>query len=198
MADATISDVVRRTTTAKLPDGRDVRISALGLKEYAELERRALDIYTTNQTSALKKQRDMMSEEAFYAEARRIRELQPADLPDRNLSMPRRHSVTGDYLKDENGKLLFQNVSVPYSAWWMAETPEGWLYASYLAIRREQPDMTLDQVDTIFCNAQSELQELANKIGDLTEPRLGKDSSPKEAEPTATETSKAAPQTGRD
>jgi hypothetical protein len=70
---------------------------------------------------------------------------------------------------------------------WMGSTMYGRLYSVWLSLRRaeSQRTITLNDVDQMFVESPQDLRDVADKIGDISQPRVGLGNEEKPAEEPA-------------
>jgi len=60
----------------------------------------------------------------------------------------------------------------------MSETPEGRLFMTWLSMRRGDPELKLEDAEQLFNDAMNELETVADQVGEISTPQLGKSSAP--------------------
>ena len=181
-------NTVQRRKLYPLPNGKQVEIRALGLRDYiqareealAQYKRERLKTYTANADLLDAKDRKQLLSDAFE----RVEILTLEDLPNKKMKMPVR-SKSGKIKRDADGEIETKIQAVEYTAWWMSDTPEGRLFMTWLSIHKSDETFTLADADEIFQNAQEELENIADDVGELSGPQLG--NSPSSPEDPATE-----------
>jgi hypothetical protein len=174
-------NTVQRRKLYPLPNGKQVEIRALGLRDYiqareeclAQYKRERLKTYTANVDLLDPEDRKRLLGEAFE----RVELITLEDLPARKMALPTR-SKAGKIRRDADGEMVTKITAVEYTAWWMSETPEGRLFMTWLSIHKSDPDFTLEDADEIFRDAQEELEKIADDVGDLSGPQLGNSPGP--------------------
>ena len=189
--------VVRRRKLYKLPNGEQVEIRSLGLNDYvmareeslAQHKRQRLATWTKNAdllTDVSPADRTAMLRDAFE----RAELLSIEDLPDKQMKLPVRLK-NGRFARDAAGELITKLQDVEYTAWWMAETPEGQLFMTWLSIRRSKPEFTIEDADDIFRDHLQELERIADEVGEISGPNLGNSPEPGAEPPAETMTETA-------
>ena len=156
--------------------GRRIEINSLTVgdfinakeESFRQFKREFIRTYTENADLMPEDVRKQEIQEAF----RKASLLTAHDLPQQTMSFPVQN---GDgYKRDEEGNLVTQSVRVDYPNWWMSETLEGKMFMAWLSMRKSpsQRDISLDDVYEMFSPALSDLEEVANTAGELSQGRL--------------------------
>lgn len=187
--DTGLKSVTQGRQTFELPGGRKVLLSPLVLRDVSTVEQECLrrwkKIYMQSVTESLE----------FLPESMRDKKL--ADCWDKMLGMtnadlPKQKAKVfvplpnGKFKRDAAGALVQEEQLLPYEQWWVVATNEGRLFSTWLSIRKEQPDITLEFLEQIMVGKEEDLAELADMVGELTKPSLGNESSLEPEAKTAT------------
>lgn len=183
---------VRRRKTKTLPSGRTIELAQLTFRDFAQIREEACErfksglirTYTRNMALVPEEQRSTIIDRAFE----RAEKITPDDIPKKRAWLPKRdgegrpvrhrgekfyHSQAKVWVAD--GDPIPEEQDMDYANWWMSYSPDGQVYAAWLSARKcpGQETMTLDDIDQMFMDAAEALDEVANTIGELSEPRLG-------------------------
>jgi len=169
--------VVNRRHVMQVGDKR-VEIEALTLQDWVQAEEEALNAYRRSMISTWTKNADLLPEE--IREAKTLEAFDKAqgisleDLPDQQMEMPTVDPRTGKPIKGRRGRPVTGMQPVPYTAWWMSKTVAGMRYSVYLSRKRADPTFRIEDADEWFQQMKEDhLEELANKVGELSEPQVG-------------------------
>lgn len=194
-----LSAVVRRRKTFPLPNGKELEISQLTLRDVAALREQACSDYKRNLIETYTRNSDLLPEDqrqSAIADAfKRAEAITADDLPAKKAWIPK---VTADgtpcqhtgeryfhiHAKvwiDHGGPIL-EEKDVDYATWWSSFTNIGRLHTLWLSVRHcpGQQEMTKDELLALIAD-DSVLDSAASEIGDLSEPRLGKKGEPPKA-----------------
>lgn len=180
-----------------LKSGKRIELGRLGLQDFVQCKEQALHEYkreliktwTLNADLLPEEMRDSAIKEAFQ----RAQEIHSRDLPKMTAQMP--VVENGRFKRDEDGQVVTTEAEIPYEGWWTSQTPEGMLYATWLSMRRceGQRQVTLDDADEIFRDAQEDLQEAAGVVGELSDSALTAEMEGNSPTPEPTQVGNTAP-----
>jgi hypothetical protein len=184
--------VVRRRRTQTLPNGKVIELETLGFKDFAqvreeacaEYKRNLIHTYTSNLDLVPASDRDGVIMKAFE----KAEKINPDDLPLKTAWLPKTnadgriikhsgetfyHAQAKQWIRD--GEPLLEEQELEYAAWWMSYSVPGKIYATWLSMRKcpGQETLTRDDVDAMFVDQGESLEETANAVGELSQPRLG-------------------------
>lgn len=183
-----LSTVARRTTTREI-NGKAIELSQLTLKDLVSVREKACDEYKRSVIRTYTENRDLLGDIDLRSKIAEVAAITPDDLPKKKAWVVRTnedgevvrsdldrhfHEPSGAWI--DRGDPLLMEKPVPYEAWWASQTGLGRLYSVWLAMRHcpGQEHWTLDDV-AAFIRDEAEAEKLANDVGTLTEPRLGKE-----------------------
>ncbi len=180
--DGSVQSAVKSGASFTLANGKTLHLSAMGLRDWAEAQQQALQQYKRQQIKTWTQNADLMPEgkrDDWIRDAfQRAESIGPEDLPPKTMEIPVPDPSHPTELLKVDGVVQTVKQDVMFTLWWLSETGEGKLYATYLSMRVRQPGITLEEVDQLFIEAQSELDEVANTVGDLSRQRLGNEPNP--------------------
>lgn len=167
---------VRRRRSISLPDGTKVEIEQMTFRDFmrvreeacAEYKRGLIQTYTRNIDLVPEDRRATIIQEAFE----KAEKVTPDTLPTHTIRLPKR-TTGGALVRDAAGNLVMEEQQIEYATWWMAETSVGKVFALWLAATKCDPKITREWIEEKFTEAPEALDDAANVIGELSEPRLG-------------------------
>ena len=190
MSDSSAKEVTQRRQSYTLPNGRTVFLAPLVLRDISTIEQECLRRYKKTYMQSVTDCLDMLPEsmrESKLADAwEKMLAMTNADLPKSTMEtyvpLP-----NGKFKRDAAGKLVKEPRKLAYEEWWVSFSNEGKAFSTWISIRKEQPDITLELVESIIVQAPEAFDELADIVGELTKPTLGNESSsvPEQSEQAA-------------
>lgn len=173
----------QRRQTIELPSGKKLLIAPLVLRDYATIEEECLRDYKKKYMQTVNDNIGFLPEHLREAklldEWENMKRLTSGDLPKQRCKAPV-VLQNGTFARDpkDRSKLVIQEQEMPYEAWWLNNTAQGKLFAIWLSLRKEQPEMTSNDVDALFADAQGQLMDsllddIAESVGGLSEPTVG-------------------------
>ena len=158
-------------------DGKTYILSPLTLKDWGQIDRECLETYRKNY---IKTYKDNLSEIPVELQTTLIREtiekaarMTTADLPKQNVNVPVFKS--GRLVVDDAGQPTFKTLLLPYATWWASETFEGKLYTSWLSVKKQHKEVSIDQWDELMMKAvesdSSKIDEAAELVSRMSMPQ---------------------------
>lgn len=198
-----LETTTRRTQSFKLGNGQLVQIHSLGVHDYVAAREECLRQYRRSQIKTWTENADLLADVDPELKINLIRDAMDRaakitleDLPTKTIAIPLMNN--GSPIRDPKTKQIkTKQQQVEYAAWWMSETPEGKLFMTWRSMRYSNPEMTIDDAEQIFSEAINELDTVADEVGELSTPKLGKSSAPAATGATATETEQAEAESKR-
>jgi hypothetical protein len=174
-----MESVARRVVSHPLKSAKkNITISSLGLNDFASAREQALKEYKREKITTWTENEDLIpadKRDAWIREAfDRAELLTYTDLPQKVMQIPDYIAPGKPRMKD--GKVVLKDTKVEYAMWWMSETPNGRVYMTWLSMKKspDQQHMSFDDADKLFIEAMDDLEEVAQAIGDISNPRLAK------------------------
>lgn len=167
---------VRRRRSITLPDGTAVEIEQMTFRDFmrvreeacAEYKRGLIQTYTRNIDLVPTDRQATIIQEAFE----KAEKVTPDTLPTHTIRLPKR-TTAGKIVRDAAGAIVMEEQVIEYATWWMAETSVGKVFALWLAASKCNPKITREWIEEKFTDSPDALDDAANVIGELSEPRLG-------------------------
>lgn len=159
--------------------GKTFQMGVIDLKDLGQLERQALQSFRREYIKTYRDNVELLPEESrdqAVAEAfERAAMLDVESLPMRQ-SESQVYDSDGNPKKDRKGRLITRLQKVPYAAWWIGSTFDGMLHMVWLSMKKEKPDMTLDDAAKLITSdgGESRLAELAATVDEISAPNLVK------------------------
>lgn len=151
--------------------GRTLEVRPLTLKDYGTLELCALKDYKQRRVDAY---RDILGDipesersALLIKAAEENAKLDESDLPVKTLMLDQYGRVTMD--SDE----CVSKRKVAFCQWWMSHTSAGRLTSVWLSVRKAHPEISREEVESLVMDDPSALDELANVVGEASQPKLG-------------------------
>jgi len=155
--------------------GKKITISSLTVQDFSRIEKEALrtfkrrfiETYTDNiDLVPDQSKRDQIVQVAMDKAAK----IDVQDLPLRKMRIP-------DYQRNGKGKPKLVGTKlqeVDYTLQWMSETVDGKLFSAWLSIIacKGQEGMTLEDADALFMDSAPDLEEAAQIIGGMSQPKV--------------------------
>lgn len=158
--------LARRREVADLSDGSTVELSALTIRDFAELQSQALAYYRRELIKAWASNADLLPDEHRDALVRqafeRAANVTLSDLP--GVQTVERRPVDREVDGQKKIEMVEVPVSVEYVPWWMDKTYDGLLYTTWLAARRCSVGLTLDQWSERLSGAFEDVRAVANVV----------------------------------
>jgi len=179
-----LESTTRRISSHTLSSGQKITLHGLGLQDYVAAREECLRQYRRSQISTWTSNVDLLGElsdqdrQALLRDAiERASAVTLEDLPKKIIDLP--VMKNGQPVRDKTtGRITTQRREVEYTAWWMSETPEGRLFMTWLSMRRGDPELKLEDAEQLFNDAMNELETVADQVGEISTPQLGKSSAP--------------------
>lgn len=181
----------RRTISHTLQSGKTIYLSTLGFKDFASMQaqclsewrRDKLQFWTENADLLPADLREKKLDEAFA----KAEKLTYDDLPKKLMEVPSRDPETGKIMRDESGEIITEKRLSEYMEWWSVSTFNGILFATLRAMHHtpEQQKYTEDDADELFLD-RSELDEVHDKVGEVTKSQLDLAGNPAAPQPEGT------------
>lgn len=156
-------------------NGKQVAMAPLTIGDWGTLERIALKMYQDSQIETYTRNIHLMPADMQQKELRevfrRTSELTAAALPKQEMLVYDRDEI-GNVRRDSEGNPREVVKPIEYIRWWLT-TMEGKRQSVYLSMRRANPAVTMNDLDTMFADAgRSALHDAADTVSELSEPQL--------------------------
>jgi hypothetical protein len=143
--------------------------SRLTLRDWGELEQAAMESYRREFLTIRLANADLMA---------------PGDVVQyRQSVIEQALLLTSDDMPHK--RLQTTGKDVEYAVWWFHDTLQGRLHAIWLSMRKNHPDLTLEQLDNAlmdeFVRAGLSSESLASMVGEMSVPSVGNSPAPQTA-----------------
>ena len=157
-------------------NGKTLEVRPLTLKDYGTLELCAMKDFKKKRVESYAQVLEHIPAEDRTKFIEKLAadnaKLDESDLPAKVMMIDKSGNVTVDEAE------CVKKQKVPFVQWWMSFTHEGRLSAVWLSIRKAQPELSKEDVETLVMDDTKALEELANVVGDVSAPKLGNQPEP--------------------
>jgi hypothetical protein len=163
MAGDGLTGATRRRRVYTLPNGKDIELEAIGVRDYAQIREQACAEYKRQLIQTYVGNLDLLPEDkraAAHTDAfEKASMITPDDLPKKTVEDP----VTG------------KPKTLNYADWWMGMTVPGVLFSVWLSMRKSPTHAGITQADVekMFEDNFEAMNNAGDEIADLSRPRLG-------------------------
>ena len=156
--------------------GKTYFISPLTLKDWGQIERECLETYRREYIQTYAKNLDLFPEAQRQPLLREALETAAkfglGDLPKKETQVPVMKG--GKMVFSEDGSPAMRSQLLPYYGWWCSESMEGKLFTTWLSVKKNHPDMALENWDTLISQAieadSEKLDEVATLVDRVSTP----------------------------
>lgn len=175
------NSIAAERTTETLSSGVTVELEALTLGDIAQVRRECLQQYREQKVEFWARNAErvikVLGQQYVEAQLLKIEEIGLDDLPQKSTEVPQLDKEGKPQIDQETGLIALKQIRTEYPIWWISETVEGRLYAMWLSMRRcpGQENVTLDDCSRLMTSdliGKGDLEEVAQKIGELTTPKM--------------------------